>query len=413
MSAAVSEILDIEREIRYYNDITNFEYHSHGPYANQKLEHSDEIRIPINSQDVYSLPCRSFIIIEGEVVCKKSVTNDKGETSIQNATYKLISNAIGYLFDEIRYELAGIPVAKSRLVGITSTIKSLLLKNLFEKNMYHLAGFDRTGYTLANNKFSFCIPLKLLLPFFEDFKHVILNVKQELVLLRSSSDLNSIQSADAGSVTVNITLNKLIWKIPYIQLETHVRLKFLRILDTDRPLKIAFRKWETHEYPLLPRTKVHSWTIKTAAHSDIPKYVILAFQTNRKLLASADMSKFDFCDFHNLRVFINNHYYPYDSLQGRRELMYKFFIDFAGSYHNLPLNLENGNEISYDTYKKDTPIIVIDCSHQSEHLKLSADIRLEIEFDKEVPDSTSAFCILVSDNLVEYKPLTSIVREIQ
>ncbi|XP_039295008.1 uncharacterized protein LOC120353851 [Nilaparvata lugens] len=410
--AAISEILDVESDVHYYNDIINFEYHTHGPYANQKLERSDEVRIPINSMDHYCLPCRSFLLIEGQVDCRRDVKDDKSDVVTETtATYKLISNAMSYLFDEIRYELAGTSIAKSRLVGITSTIKALLLKNSFDKNIFHLAGFDHDGYTLTDNKFSFCIPLKLILPFFEDFKHVILNLKQELVLLRSSSDINCIESANGKKVS--ITLTKLVWKMPYIELENHRRLKFLKILDADRPLKLAFRKWEIHEYPVLPLSKEHSWTIRTTSIADIPKYVILAFQTNRKLIMKANMAKFDFCQLHNVKLYLNSQYYPYDHFLGSKELMYKTFLDFAVSYYNLPVNAEYGNAVDFNTFKSETPIFVIDCSHQSDHLKVSTDVRVEIEFEKAVPNLTTAYCILVSDTLIEYKPLTSLVREVQ
>lgn len=203
------------------------------------------------------------------------------------------------------------------------------------------------------------------------------------------------------------------WKVPYLQLEDHVRLKFLHILDSDRPLKLAFRKWEIHEYPILPTTKVHSWTIKTAAHTDAPKYVILAFQTNRKLLLKTTMANFDLCKLYNVKLYLNSIYYPYDNLLGNKQLMYKMFLDFAGSYSNSPVNSEHGNEIDYTTFTKDTPILVIDCSHQPSTLKGSIDVRLEFEFESDVPASTSAYCILVSDNIIEYTPLTSMVREVQ
>jgi hypothetical protein len=125
------------------------------------------------------------------------------------------------------------------------------------------------------------------------------------------------------------------------------------------------------------------------------------------------MSDFDLCDLHNIKLYLNSNYYPYDNLLGSKELMYRMFCDFAPSYYNLPLNIEHDSEIDFGTFTKTTPIIVIDCSHQSEHLKTSTDIRVEFEFSTAVAAQTTAYCLIVSDSLLEYTPLTSMVREVQ
>jgi len=407
--ASISEILDVESQLEFYNDITKFQFHTHTVYSGQEIKPSDEARIHVASMDQYSLPCKSFIFIEGEVKCTKPAAK-AGDAPIE-AKYILSSNLIGNLFDEIRYELAGQQISKSRLIGLTSTIKAILVKNMFDKNTYHLAGFDRAGYTLKDNKFTFCVPLKLVLPFFEDFQRIILNLKQELVLLRSPTDLNCIESTEATNVNIKIT--KLQWRIPYITLEDHVRLKFLRLLDADTPLKLSFRHWEISELPNLQNSTVHSWAVKTASHLDTPKYVVLAFQTDRKNKINKSISEFDSCNLQNAKVYLNSDYFPYENLLGKQELMYRMFLDFPSAYYNHSINTELGTEIDFDTFCTKTPLIVIDCSHQSSHLKSSTDIRIDMEFKEAVPPNTSAYCILISDRIMEYTPLTSMVKEVQ
>lgn len=65
--------------------------------------------------------------------------------------------------------------------------------------------------------FSFCIPLKLLLGFIEDYDNILLKLKQELVLLRSSSDINAIHQAIVTDS--EILIDKLTWKMPYVKVE--------------------------------------------------------------------------------------------------------------------------------------------------------------------------------------------------
>ncbi|CAK1602563.1 unnamed protein product [Parnassius mnemosyne] len=42
----------------------------------------------------------------------------------------------------------------------------------------------------------------------------------------------------------------------------------------------------------------------------------------------------------------------------------------------------------------------------------SIDGRVEIETDQEIPDQTTAYCLILNDCIFEYKPLTNIVKKI-
>lgn len=81
------------------NSITNAERHSHLPYASTSFNNNDEIRIPIQQQDVYTLPCLSYIYIEGRVL--KAV-----DGTVANAV-KFVNNGFTHLFEEVRYEIGG------------------------------------------------------------------------------------------------------------------------------------------------------------------------------------------------------------------------------------------------------------------------------------------------------------------
>lgn len=61
-------ILSIGGEPIFDDSIVKIETHTYNPYANTTLGHSDEIRIPIQQQDLYTLPCKSFLYIEGKLI---------------------------------------------------------------------------------------------------------------------------------------------------------------------------------------------------------------------------------------------------------------------------------------------------------------------------------------------------------
>lgn len=61
------DILNVTEKILVDDSITNAEYHTHQPYAATTYNYNDEIRIPIQQQDMYTLPSQSNIYIEGKL----------------------------------------------------------------------------------------------------------------------------------------------------------------------------------------------------------------------------------------------------------------------------------------------------------------------------------------------------------
>ena len=85
------------------------------------------------------------------------------------------------------------------------------------------------------------------------------------------------------------------------------------------------------------------------------------------------------------------------------------YARFQNSYYgkaNTPL-------LSPTEFNSKAPIVVIDCSKQNESVKASSvDIKLEIEFDSNVPANTTAYCLILHDKIVTYTPLTGIVKTV-
>lgn len=97
-------------------------------------------------------------------------------------------------------EQNGIVFDCNRNVGITSTMKTYLSHVNNELLRFNNAGLDAVGgssiVTDSEGYFNVCILFRLLLGFCGDFKNVIVNTKQELVLIRSSSNLTAAYSSD-------------------------------------------------------------------------------------------------------------------------------------------------------------------------------------------------------------------------
>ncbi|KYN22674.1 hypothetical protein ALC57_04920 [Trachymyrmex cornetzi] len=60
-----------------------------------------------------------------------------------------------------------------------------------------------------------------------------------------------------------------------------------------------------------------------------------------------------------------------------------------------------------------SPFVIIDCSRQNESVKSgTVDVRLDFECKENVPANTTAYCLIIHDRVVQYNPLTNVVRKI-
>lgn len=389
------------------NRIESFELHSYKPYVTS-FNRNDEIRIPINQQDLYVLPSASTLYLEGEVYIYR---ND--DTKAKVDTVNFVNNPILFLFQEIRYELNGVEIDKIKNVGVTTTMKSYLSMSESESKTAKVWGWSVGGSTKTNNgKFSVSIPLNKILGFAEDYKKIIMNCKHELVLLRTNTNLNAVILGE-HEIIEDIVISKIIWRVPHVKVSDRERISLLKHLEKDRAISLVYRNWDLYEYPLLPKTRKHTWSIKTSSQTEKPRYVIIGLQTNRKQNAKSSMSEFDHCNLSDVKVFLNCTYFPYENLNvsfsdEKISLLYEQYAKFQQSYYGRcaePL-------LSLKEFKDFAPVFVIDCCRQQETLKGSVDVRLEIEADQDIPDQTSAYCLILNDCIFEYKPLSSIVRKI-
>lgn len=398
-------ILNISENVYVDESIEGIEYHTYSPYASNSFKNNDEVRIPIQTQNLITLPSQSYLLVEGQLL------NDKGAVS---KTLQFINNGILHCFDEIRYSLGSTVIDRVRNPGITCTLKGY--PSFTENDCTRLtnAGWSHTEHPKildSQGNFSVYIPLNMILGFMEDFQKIILNVHQELILIRSNTDLNAIHTN--AEETPKIEIKKIAWRMPHVSVSDTEKLRLLKQMESNRDLSIAFRSWELHEYPLLQETQQHTWTVKTTNQLEKPRYIIFGFQTDRKNKTGRPASYFDPCNLSNFKAYLNSNIYPYDNLNlnfdsKKFTVLYEMFTKFQQSYYYKQKPEPCFSPSQFEHY---APLVVIDCSRQNETLKNGAvDIRLEFETSKNIASNTSAYCLIIHDRLVKYNPLTSTVK---
>ncbi|XP_024867173.1 uncharacterized protein LOC112451645 [Temnothorax curvispinosus] len=380
----MADILSIGGEPIFDERIVGIETHAYNPYVNTTFGHNDEIRIPIQQQDLYTLPCNSFLYVEGRL-------NNDGATNEEQYA-KLVNNCVAFMFDEIRYELDGVEIDRCRNVGITSTIKNYVSLTIERARRLQNAGWSyptsESNLNNASHQFNFCVPLNILLGFCENYRRVVINARHELILIRFRSDHNCIVDPKKTvprdpAKDPKITLLKVQWRMPYVALNDS--------------------------------TTKHSWAVKAAPQLEKPRYVIFALQTGRRNKFAGDASRFDHCALANVKLYLNSEFYPYDDVNVDFEsdkfaVLYEMYAKFRGAYYG---DSRDDALFSPREFARVAPLAVIDCSRQNESVKsATVDVRIEFENKENVPPKTTAFCLIVHDRVIEYSPLTNVVRKI-
>ncbi|KAF0687988.1 Uncharacterized protein FWK35_00031472, partial [Aphis craccivora] len=62
--------------------------------------------------------------------------------------------------------------------------------------------------------------------------------------------------------------------------------------------------------------------------------------------------------------------------------------------------------LSKNVFQTYVPIVVVDLSRQNDNIKSSTiDLRVEFETDTVIPEKTAAYCLILHDQIITYKPI--------
>ena len=117
----MSSILRITDPIPTDDSIDKYEDIEYEPVAGTNLNSSGaDIRLTIETQDIFTHPSESFLIIEGEL--KKNDNNRYAD----NDPISLTNNGMLHLFKRIRYDLSGQEIESLLHPGQATTMLGLL-----------------------------------------------------------------------------------------------------------------------------------------------------------------------------------------------------------------------------------------------------------------------------------------------
>jgi len=131
-------------------------------------------------------------------------------------------------------------------------------------------------------------------------------------------------------------------------------------------------------------TPQHSWNVKLSANRGKPRFAIIGFTLNGKLITN---------ELSNLKVHLNSESYSYDDLNvDFSKNQYTYLYEMYTSFHSSYYNRESQPFLTPNEFILKAPIIVVDFSYQNESVKTGPiEVRISIELKTPSHENTQAY----------------------
>ena len=430
----MADILQITEDIPVDDSIYEYEYKEYNPITGTDLNRGS-IVITIESQDIYTHPAESFLVIEGQLI-KEAPAPPAAAEYVNDDKIALINNGLMYLFSDVRYHLASHEIEVLQNPGHATTMLGLLkypddftksqgLNQVWAPDTENGTPEDiNSGFKLRRDyiinmvegvankgKFNFKIPLKHFLGFCEDYKKILYGMQQRLTLTRTGNN-NAIfrgQNAAGNAALDNakIVLNKISWFMPHVIPSDAYRLQLDKIIERKEKIPVGYRMLQCDNIPVVGGTGF-TWRLGVKSSPDIPRFIIVGFQTGKNNNQTTNPALFDHCEVRNIYVTLNAKRYPdidyeNDFTINKFSRIYGDAALFRKKFYNMDELISNSS-IRPDNYKTLFPLFVFDVTKQSEKLKTSvSDIHIKASFNNNnPPPNTMAYAVIISDRLFHF-----------
>ena len=427
----MGDILQLTEDIPVDDSIYDYEYKEYNPIVGTDLNRGS-IVLTIESQDIYTHPAESFLVIEGELRRRARAVDGAVQYYANDAVVTLINNAMMYLFSDVRFHLASHEIEVLQNPGHATTILGLLkypddfnksfgMNQLWVKDENTGAaeirdaqdafnnGFKiRRDYIITspntNGKFSFKIPLKHFLGFCEDYKKILYGMQQKLTLTRTN-DNNAIfrTGADEGEVY----LERIRWFMTHVIPSDAYRLQLDKIIEKKEKIPVGYRMLQCDSSQVPATSTNFTWRLGVKSSPDIPRFIIVGFQTDKNNSQAFNPAIFDNLNVRNIYVTLNAKRYPdtdYDNdfTENHFSRLYGDAALFRKKFYNMDELVSNCG-INPQEYKTIYPLFVFDVTKQSEKLKTSvSDIHIKASFGNNPGNNTMAYAVIISDRLFHF-----------
>ena len=425
----MNSILRITEPILKDDSIDKYEDIAYEPVAGTNLNASgQDIRLTIETQDIFTHPSESYLIIEGEL--KKTDNNRYADDD----PIALTNNGIMYLFKRIRYDLSGQEIENIMNVGQATTMLGLLkypddfskskgLNQLWYKDTTNTAvlanniGFKiRHDYIInisrPRGSFSFRIPLKHIFGFCGDYDKVVYGLKHNLTLTRNDNNDAIYRGANnaAGNPLVDgkVVLDKISWFMPHVTPADKDKMELYKIIERKEKIPVGYRMIQRDSASIPQNSTNFSWRLSVKSSPEVPRFIIVGFQAGKSGNQQENPSLFDNVNVSNIYAMLNSTRYPTTDYNitfvGQKfSRAYGDAAEFRAKFFNMDELVSNLNFSPVD-YRSLYPLFLFDVSKQSEKLKYSTtDIQIKMHFSLGLLANTQVYAVIISDRLINFQ----------
>ena len=156
-----------------------------------------------------------------------------------------------------------------------------------------------------------------------------------------------------------------------------------------------------------PQTTLFTRELQKSAPTEVPRFIIVGFQTNKSGSQRQNPAIFNNAGVKNIYATLDSTKYPvgdYDISFPRQQFSraYSDAVIFRSKFFNMDELVSNPN-ISPSDYKDLYPLFLFDVSKQSEKLKNSnINIQIKVYFENNVNAGTEAYAVIISDRLINF-----------
>ena len=430
----MNSILRITDPILKDDSIDKYEEIAYEKIAGTNLNSpGQDIRLTIETQDIFTYPSESYLIVEGYLEKNLNPPN----ATVYNRDTDLITltnNGIMHLFKRIRYDLSGQEIENLVHPGQATTMIGLLkypddfskskgLNQLWYKDTNinatignnGNAGFNiRRHYIFASDPvgtFSFRIPLKHIFGFCGDYDKIVYGLKHNLTLTRNNNNdaiyRNDNDTAGAAMVDGRVILTDIFWFMPHVTPADQYKMELYKIIERKEKIPVGYRMLQC-DSASVPQSRSFSWRLSVKSSPEVPRFIIIGFQTNKINNQQENPSIFDNVNINNIYAMLNSTRYPtvdynIDFDKNMFSRVYGDAAEFRSKFFNMDELISNPNFTPLE-YRLMYPLFLFDVSKQSEKLKYSTtDIQIKMSFKEDPPADTQVYGVIISDRLINFQ----------
>ena len=217
-----------------------------------------------------------------------------------------------------------------------------------------------------------------------------------------------LRLVDLNYADGKVILSKVSWFMPHVTPADEDKMELYKIIERKEKIPVAYRMIQCDSASVPQNSTSFSWRLSVKSSPEVPRFIIVGFQSNKIGNQKQNPSLFDNLNVSNIYVMLNSTRYPTTDYNisfpaQRFSRAYGNATDFRSKFFNMDELISSPN-ITPSDYRELYPLFLFDVSKQSEKLKYSTtDIQVKMFFNANIPANTQVYGVIISDRLINFQ----------